>query len=148
MAKERLKIIPAVYIIFLKGNQILLMRRSHTGFCDGEYGLPSGHLEKDETLIQSALREAKEETGIKLTPTNLELVHVLSRKKPNKEVYVDLFFVAKKWRGEPKICELQRCDHQDWFPLNNLPINMIDYVRQTLDFIDKKKFYSEFGWLG
>ena len=49
MEKERFKITPAPYIVTVKDNNVLLQLRRNTGYCDGQYGLISGHVEKDET---------------------------------------------------------------------------------------------------
>ena len=41
--------------------QILLSKRKNTGYKDGEYELPGGHLEENEDLYEAMIREAKEE---------------------------------------------------------------------------------------
>ena len=46
MAKERNKIIPASYAVLIKDNKVLLVRRFNTGYEDGKYSLPAGHVEK------------------------------------------------------------------------------------------------------
>ncbi len=101
--KERNKVIPASYLILLQENKVLLGRRCHTGFEDGKYILPSGHVELDENFTGAIIREAKEEIGIDLKFEDLEFVHVLNRKSSlNGENRVDVFFIAKKmgWRSE------------------------------------------------
>lgn len=147
MPKERLKIIPTVYLILIKGGEILLARRYNTGFCDGQYSFPAGHLDGNETLIQAIIREAKEETGIKLNPKILKLVHVMHRKELNEcEARVNFFFIAKDWTGKPKIMEPHKCDDLCWFELNALPKNIIPYIKQAISCFQKHKFYSEIGW--
>lgn len=42
-------------------------RRCDTGFHDGEFSFPAGHLEPDETLIQAMVRKTKEEIGLRLS---------------------------------------------------------------------------------
>ena len=64
MAKERHKLIPSVYLVLIKNNKILLLRRFNTGFMDGYYSLPAGHVESNETLTSAMVREAKEEIGM------------------------------------------------------------------------------------
>jgi len=59
-------------------------------------------------------------------------------------IYV--FFNTEKWAGEIKNMEPEKCDDLSWFDLNNLPENVIPYIRQALDCINKKIFYSELGW--
>jgi len=142
MAKERFKIIPAVYLVLMKENKILLSRRYNTGYFDNYYSLPAGHLDGKETLKQAMVREAKEEVGVVLDPSDLELIHTMNRKIPDNE-RVDFFFTTKKWQGEPKIIETDKCDDLSWFGLNNLPNNIIPYIKQAIDsFLDNIN-YSE-----
>jgi len=124
---------------------ILLSRRCNTGFHDGEYSFPAGHLEGDETLIETMIREAKEEIGIELNPEDVKLVHVMHRKEPNEE-RVNFFFTAEKWRGKPKIMEPHRCDDLRWSEIDDLPTNVIPYIRQAINCFISKTSYSEFGW--
>ena len=46
---------------------VLLSRRYQTGWHDGEYSVPAGHVEAGETVTQAALREAREEVGLELS---------------------------------------------------------------------------------
>ncbi|WP_298297911.1 NUDIX domain-containing protein [Hydrotalea sp.] len=54
---------PTVYaaggIVWNENNELLMIRRY------GKWDLPKGHLQSNETLEQCALREVKEETGLK-----------------------------------------------------------------------------------
>ena len=141
--KERFKFIPSVYLILLKDNKILLLRRYNTGFRDGEYSFIAGHLDGNETLRQAMVREAKEEANIELDLTDLELVHTMNRRETEEE-RVDFFFTTKKWKGEPKIMEPHKCDDLSWFEFDNLPNNVIPYIKQVIDCISKNIIYSEF----
>jgi ADP-ribose pyrophosphatase YjhB (NUDIX family) len=104
MPKDKFKIIPTVYLVLIKGNKILLSRRHNTGFHDGEYSLPAGHLNGNETIKQAMVREAKEEIRVKIKSEDLKLVHVMHRKDANEE-RVNFFLIAKKWKGEIKNME-------------------------------------------
>ena len=142
MQKERFKIIPSVYIVLIKDDKILLSRRYNTVYFDGNYSFPAGHLDGNETLKQAMVREAKEEIDIVLDAADLELVHTMNRRIPNNE-RVDFFFVAKKYQGEPKIIESDKCDELNWFELNKLPQNIIPYIKQAIDSILNNITYSE-----
>lgn len=142
MQEERFKVIPAVYLVLIKDNKILLSRRHNTGYFDGNYSFPAGHLDGNETLKQAMVRETKEEIDVLLDPADLELVHTMNRKIPDNE-RIDFFFRAKKWQGEPKIMEVDKCDDLNWFGLNNLPPNIIPYIRQVIDSFLNNIIYSE-----
>ena len=149
MTKERLKLIPTVYLVLTKDNKILLSRRYNTGFHDGEYSFPAGHLHgEDETLRQAMVREAKEEVGIEVDLADLELVHVMHRRQrePTNERRVNLFFMARKWKGEPKIMEPNKCDDLQWFELDKIPNNTISYIKQAINCFRNSITYSEHGF--
>ncbi len=40
-----------VHLLFFRDDKILLIRRFKTGFRDGEYSVPAGHLDGGETVI-------------------------------------------------------------------------------------------------
>ena len=145
MAKERHTLIPSVYLVLIKNNKILLLRRFNTGFMDGYYSLPAGHVESNETLTSAMVREAKEEIGIKINKKDLKLAHIIHRKEPNEE-RINFFFVSQKYQGKPKIMEPHKCDDLNWFDLNDLPESVIPYIKQAIQNILAKKIYSEFGW--
>ena len=145
MAKERYKLIPVVYVVFIKNEECLLSRRFNTGHSDGQYGLVSGHVEADEPMLAAAVREAKEEAGVDILSSNLMLVHTLHRKCPDRED-VNMFFECKTWSGEISNAEPHKCDDLSWFPKNTLPDNTLDYIKQALSCIEQKIPYSEFGW--
>ena len=61
----------AVHIFLLRENSVLLLRRAHTGYGDGNYSVVAGHLDGGESVTQAAVREAKEEVGVDLRPADL-----------------------------------------------------------------------------
>ncbi|MFH1180816.1 MAG: NUDIX domain-containing protein [bacterium] len=142
MTQERFKIIPSVYLILIRDNKILLSRRYNTGYFDGFYSLPAGHLNGNETFKQGMARETKEEIGVILEPADLELVHAMDRMIPDDE-RADFFFTVKKWQGEPKNIEPEKCDDLSWFGLNNLPQNVIPCIKQAIDSFLNNIIYSE-----
>ena len=57
-------------IALISNNKLLLLRRGQSApWMPGRYCLPGGKLEKNESLINCALRELNEETGIVLNET-------------------------------------------------------------------------------
>jgi 8-oxo-dGTP pyrophosphatase MutT (NUDIX family) len=142
--------VAAAYLMLFKNNKILLLRRFNTGYEDGNYSVVAGHVERKESFTQCIIREAEEEAGILLEQSNLRVVHVMHRNSGTVEnnERIDVFFVAKKWKGEIVNKEPNRCDGLSWFYLNNLPENVIPYIKQAIDGIKDKIYYSEYGWGG
>ena len=124
---------------------MLLSRRFNTGWNDGMYCQPGGHLEGKEPILDALIREAREEAGLELEKKHLEVVHVMHRKTIDRE-YIDFIVQAKRWDGEPRNTEPHKCDDLSWFPLDALPDNLLDAARHTLELYQKGVFFSEFGW--
>lgn len=136
--------IAAGYLLLIRNGKILLTRRFNTGYADGQYSVPAGHIENNESMLAGTCREIFEEIGIKLSPKNLQLAHVIHRK--HLDIRMDFFFTTQKQGLHPKNTEPNRCDDVRWFPLNNLPENTIPYIRAAIENYRKKIIYSEFGW--
>jgi ADP-ribose pyrophosphatase YjhB (NUDIX family) len=141
---ERFKLVPAVHLFLFREDKILLIRRANSGFFDGYYSVPAGHLDGNETAAQAMVREAMEEICITINPKDLKAIHVMHRK--SEEERIDFFFTTKKWLAEPRIGEPDKCDDLGWFPFDNLPKNIVPYVRFAINRHHYGVFYSEFGW--
>jgi ADP-ribose pyrophosphatase YjhB (NUDIX family) len=140
----RAKFPVTVHLLFFRGEQILLLRRFNTGYADGQYSVPAGHLDGDETVIAAARREAQEETGVRIAAEDLAFSSVMHRM--NADERVDFFLHVRTWDGEPDNTEPDKCDELRWVNVDELPDNIIPYVRQALqNHRDGITFY-EFGW--
>lgn len=143
--KERFKVVPSVYALFIKDGKILLLKRFQTGFEDGNYGLVAGHADGTETMKEAMVREASEEAGVKINEEDLEFALVMHRLRREDE-RADFFFVVKNWDGEIKNMEPEKCDDLSWFELNKLPENTILYIRKAIECYLSGEKYCEFGW--
>ena len=147
-ANNHHRFLAASYLILMRDGKVLLLRRHNTGYRDGEYGLPSGHLEKGESPIETVIREAKEEIGIDISPSLLHFQHVMYRKNDGQSnEYIDFFFVCNWWQGEPENLEPNKCDDLNWFRIDELPENTISYIQYLLHHL-KSESYSETSVVG
>jgi 8-oxo-dGTP diphosphatase len=143
---ERFKIAVGVNVILRQGNQYLLLRRANTGWADGYYTVPAGHLDGGESLTAAAAREAKEEIGVTIGTGQLQLVHVMHRSdKEDDQARLDFWFVASTWQGEPYIAEPDKADSFDWFELAKLPEKTLENVSRTLKLYESQ-LLSELNW--
>ncbi|MBI2624165.1 NUDIX domain-containing protein [Candidatus Parcubacteria bacterium] len=144
MAKDRNKAVPAVYLLLRKGEDILLMRRQGSGYYDGWYSVPAGHVEAGELPLGGLIREAGEELGIAVDPKDAKLVHTMYRTKHDETGdRVDMFFVVSKWSGEITNVEPHKCGDIRWFPVKELPENVMHHVRDAIKDVELSIQYSE-----
>ena len=95
--KERNKAVPAVYLILEKDGEVLLGRRKGSGYFDGWYALPAGHVEADELPLAALVRETKEEIDVSINLEDLKLVYTMYRPKHDETgERFDMFFTADK----------------------------------------------------
>jgi 8-oxo-dGTP diphosphatase len=109
------------------GDRILLMRRAGTGYADGLLGLPAGHLEAGESIIDGVIREAREEIGIVVEPSALRFLHVMHRARETDADRIGFFFGATRWTGEPYNAEPAKCSELVWADPLHLPADTVDY---------------------
>lgn len=131
-------------MLFIHENQILLSRRFNTGYRDGEYSVPAGHLDGDETVIAAGIREAKEEIGVTIEASDMNFSSVMHRNEGEERV--DFFVQVHKWNGEIVNAEPEKCDDLRWVNFNELPDNTIPYVRQAIANHLNGVMFEEFGW--
>lgn len=103
---------------------IALLRRSNTGFLDGYYAFPGGHLQHGEQVAQAAARELLEETGVRacdLTP--LLLLPYLMGSKAGREAAqgINIVFACTQWEGEVVNNEPHLADDLAWCQPDALP---------------------------
>lgn len=144
MTQEIFKIVPAAHLFLVKEGRILLSLRKNTGYEDGSYSVPAGHVDADEGATNAIIREANEEIGILLEPQNLKSVHIMNLK--NNRENVAFFFAASTWTGQVSNCEPDKCGDLSWFAFEELPTNIIPYVKQAIIQWRSGNFYSELGY--
>ena len=133
-----------VHMFFFRGEQILLIRRYRTGYMDGHYSVPAGHLDGNEPVRLAAVREAREEIGVLIDPQNIAFAGVFHRHEGDERV--DFFVHVRAWSGEPINAEPEKCDELRWTVVNDLPENTIPYVRRAIENYQAGVPFEELGW--
>ncbi|MFJ8674556.1 methyltransferase domain-containing protein [Streptomyces sp. NPDC093589] len=125
-----------VHLVLRRGGEVLLARRSGTGYADGLLHAPSGHAEDGEDVRRAMIREAAEELGLRLRPEDLRVALVMQHRAPDPAARprIGWFFEAAYGAGgEPANREPDKCSQLDWFPWDGLPDDMVAYCRAGLD---------------
>ncbi len=125
-----------VNVFVVKNGKILLGKRKNVAG-HGDWGLPGGHLEKNEKMEDGALRELEEETGLK---ANLKFINLTNGRGVEPQ-YIHVGFLAEKVIGKPQLKEPEKCSEWKWFDLNELPTNLfIGHKKSIKAFIKNKEF--------
>ncbi len=142
----------AVYVILRRDDgKAVFVKRSNTGWMDGKYGLPAGKVEKGETFLQGAVREAKEEVGVDVDPNDLTHVVTIHRDSPDDMVdgdmsWVDVIFETTAWTGEPHNAEPHMHSEIAWLDTQDLPEDVIPVMRDMFSILNQGKSYGEVEW--
>lgn len=141
---ERFKLIPEVHVFLVRNSQVLLLKRFNTGCEDGKYSVLAGHMDGNEEVKAAGIREAREEAGITICAEDMAVVGVIHRRHFDERI--SFFLSAGKWSGEVVNVEPDKCDDLSWFDFDNLPPNMIPYVRRALQNYREGTWFDSFGW--
>lgn len=132
-------LVPAAYVYLLRpgadGQEVLLQQRQNTGYMDGHWVAgAAGHVEPAETAAACAVREAREELGVRLEVGHLRPLTVMQRRRGDDPVEqrVDWYFACERWEGEPAVQEPEKCAGLRWSPLADLPEPVPAYERDVL----------------
>lgn len=146
---ERINHIPfiqtgAAIIIRNDNGQILLQERTDRN----KWGLPGGCQELGEDLKFTAVREAYEETGIKLDPYDIEIIDTLSGKSrknsyPNGDIVYNntsLYLANVSIQDTANLKGDSETKRLKFFNIDELPNNLMDedLIKCYLRYISKK----------
>lgn len=122
----------ATGIIVKKDNNILLLYRSSTGYFDNVWALPGGKCDQGESIFATATREGYEEIGIQINQSDLQLMHIIHHIDQGIGNWVLFFFLIESWHGEIINQEPHKHSALQWFPIDQLPDNMLPTHKQAL----------------
>lgn len=144
-APGRYRPVVDVHLLLFDGDRVLLGRRQGTGYADGEWQImPSGHLEEGESVIDTAVREAREELGIDVS--GLDVVHVMHHRNAGGTARIGFFLVARDHAGTPVNAEPHKCAELGWFSADDLPEGTVPYARAGIEAVRRKLDFSLHGW--
>ena len=119
----RRRVVVDVILLLMRNGRILLRERANTGYGDGAYEPPSGELADRETIVETAIRVASA-AGIVIGGENVSLAHVMHDVSGSGRIA--FFLSISGWTGQPNLSDVR------WFPVGDLPTNMLDRARVAL----------------
>ncbi len=141
--QHRRRVVVDVILLLMRNGHILLRERANTGYGDGAYEPPTGQLADRETIVETAIRVASAEASIGIRAENVSLAHVMHDVSGSGRIA--FFLTVAGWQGE---CASPGAH---WFPVGNLPTNMLDRSRVALrNYAEGMRFstYPAFGPAG
>ena len=131
-APHRRRVVVDVILLLARNGRILLRERANTGYGDGAYEPPSGQLADQETIVETAVRVAGD-AGIAIGADNVSLAHVMHDVSGGGRIA--FFLSVSGWTGQPASPDVR------WFPVGDLPTNMLDWARVALrNYADGMRF--------
>lgn len=135
--QQEIGVLPVVLGAILNKNQILMLKRKKRPY-QGYWALPGGKLKLAETIPESAIRHAKEETGL-----DCEFSHIASiihERVKETETYKHAFIIFLTVL-KPKNTQIKESEEGklEWFPLKSLqPERIIPSDYQMLKHLTEK----------
>ena len=106
----------SVLVFLVRKDSALLGKRKLNGRFGKWRGFGGGYEKSDGSILNTAAREFKEETG--LTVFDLQRVGCLNIQKPNRSLLTHIF-VAHSWRG--KFVKSEEMSLPKWFKFSEIP---------------------------
>lgn len=121
--------IPVVAVALVAETGAVLLQQRSTGAHAGLWEFPGGKVEPHEAPEDALCREIAEELGIELARASLvPLAFASDPREPaeEREPYVILLYLCRKWRGEPAALEEAAVGWFDLPELDSLPMPPLD----------------------
>ena len=128
-----------VRVMIINNGKVLLVKHSYR---DGYY-FPGGGIKKKEHLVDGAIREVFEETGIRVK--NLKL-HGVYRKDNHSDTKL-VYFTDTIDGGDKIKIDNKEIIHAEWFDLENLPYDIAPGIKRRIHEYLNNEDTSHGKWL-
>lgn len=133
----------AVFAVFVNDEgKVLLLKRKNTGYYDGGYSLPAGHVEDGELCSQSLQHEMKEELGIEIDVQGIKPFHTI-HKLDDLRQYFDVGYIITERQGEIINGELDKCETLEWFSPDQIPAYTTEEAKIFIEVYRSGSSFSE-----
>lgn len=125
-------------IVFKKEKEKLEVLLVHHNI--GHWGLPKGHVEENETEIETAIREIEEETGIKAKVIG-DFREVITYKPKENSIKDVVYFIGKS-ENNKVIPQLEEVSEADFIEINKA-LELIDHDNEKNLIESAVKYYQD-----
>ena len=118
-----------VGVIVTRGREVLLVKRRHHGA--GSWSTPGGYLDPGEGFEACAIRETREETGLRVA--DVEVLAVSNDVHEDGKHNVTIWLKARPEAGEPKVASPEESEDIGWFAWDRLPDPLYASTRNFIE---------------
>lgn len=127
-----------------KGSSYLFLRRRDGRYLGGQWDIPGGTVEADESPEEAVVRECFEESGLGATCGEL-ITHYSNADTEGRDLTFHMMTYRMNWIEEDATngIKISEEEHDDaiWLSIDDaLDLPLVWHVRQTLDFVRLKGF--------
>ena len=131
-----------VHTLLVQSGRWFLLRRANTGYLDGAYTLPGGHLQRGEGVVAAALRECREEAGVDVLAADLELIAAMPYRTADHQG-VDFIARTTRWVGTPHTAEPHHFDECCWSDPGALPNPLAPFIPALREMQKNRAWFRE-----
>lgn len=116
--------------VVIDGNRVLLLERDHPPF-EGQWVLPGGLVERDETTREAAEREVREEVGLDVSAERF--VDLYDDPDRDARGNASAAYVCRPARDDPEPAPVEEARRVAWHPIDDVPELGFDHEEIVLD---------------
>ena len=130
------RVATTVDIALIFNKEILLIKRGNESF-KNKWALPGGFMDMDETLLQAAHRELKEETGVEIKKLQQFRTYDAINRDPRHRTISTVFFHMSNDKSTLTLKAGDDASEALWWDINNLPELAFDHKDIINDIVSK-----------
>jgi len=134
-------VVQSAGLVIIQNNKILLVHPAGAQFWHS-YSFPKGHVEFNETILEAAIRETKEETGIDVSIDDIDVnnMYVIDMKDKNGNLYKKVFYFIAKPEDDIVInkdmIQIEEIDYCEFFNKTNAEKRISPKFIEILNFLN------------
>lgn len=123
-------------LAILRESRILLYRRLRAPEA-GVWNIVGGKIDHMERALDSARREAEEESGLSIG--SVEFLCISEQIiEEERQHWLSLIYVTEDFAGEPRIMEPEKLPEFGWFALDDLPAPLSRFTADAVQALEKR----------